>query len=70
MIFKVKAVISYKNKGGYEPVDPYADILLEKYLDQLLLKECRGKVKILESGMEGKTAAICGAAALIWEKNR
>ena len=43
---------------------------LEKYLDQFLLKVYRGKVKILESGMEGKTAAICGAAALIWEKNR
>ncbi len=43
---------------------------LEKYLDQFLLEVYRGKVKILESGMEGKTAAICGAAALIWEKNR
>lgn len=43
---------------------------LEKYLDQFLLQVYRGKVKILESGMEGKTAAICGAAALIWEKNR
>lgn len=43
---------------------------LEKYLDQFLLKIYRGKVKILSSGMEGKIAAICGAAALIWEKNR
>jgi glucokinase len=43
---------------------------LETYLDQFLLEVYRGKVKILESGMEGKTAAICGAAALIWEKNR
>ncbi|MGD1945568.1 MAG: ROK family protein [Croceivirga sp.] len=43
---------------------------LEKYLDQFLLEVYRGKVKLLESGMEGKTAAICGAAALIWEKNR
>ncbi|MEM8927053.1 MAG: ROK family protein [Bacteroidota bacterium] len=43
---------------------------LENYLDQFLLQVYRGKVKILESGMEGKTAAICGAAALIWENHR
>ncbi|NKI30745.1 ROK family protein [Croceivirga thetidis] len=43
---------------------------LERYLNQFLLKVYRGKVKILESGMEGKTAAICGAAALIWEEHR
>lgn len=43
---------------------------LEKYLEQFLLKVYKGKVKILESGLQGKTAAICGAAALIWEKNR
>ena len=43
---------------------------LEKYLEQYLLKVYRGKVKILESGMEGKSAAICGAAALIWDKYR
>ena len=43
---------------------------LDTYLNQFLLKVYRGKVKILESGMEGKTAAICGAAALIWENNR
>lgn len=43
---------------------------LETYLDQFLLQVYRGKVKILESGMEGKTAAICGAAALIWENHR
>jgi glucokinase len=42
---------------------------LEKYLDEFLLEVYRGKVKILQSGMEGKVAAICGAAALIWEKN-
>ena len=43
---------------------------LERYFDQFLLEIYRGKVKILESEMESKTAAICGAAALIWEKNR
>ncbi len=43
---------------------------LEKYLDQFLLEVYRGKVKILESAMEGKTAAISGAAALIWENHQ
>ncbi|WP_010518658.1 ROK family protein [Croceivirga radicis] len=43
---------------------------LNTYLDQYLLEVYRGKVKILESGMEGKTAAICGAAALIWENHQ
>ena len=30
----------------------------------------KGKVKLLHSSMEGKTAAICGAAALIWENEK
>ncbi len=41
---------------------------LEKYFNEALLEVYKGKVKIMLSGMEGKTAAICGAAALIWEK--
>lgn len=40
---------------------------LEKYFNEYLLEVYKGKVKLLESGMDGKTAAICGAAALIWE---
>ncbi len=43
---------------------------LERYFNDYLLEVYKGKVKILESGMPGKTAAICGAAALIWEKHR
>ncbi|MEO0507058.1 MAG: ROK family protein [Bacteroidota bacterium] len=43
---------------------------LEKYFNEFLLEIYRGKVKLLMSGMEGKTAAICGAAALIWEQHR
>jgi len=42
---------------------------LEKYFDRYLLEVYRGKVKLLLSTSEEKTAAICGAAALIWEKN-
>lgn len=41
---------------------------LEKYFDHYLLDIYKGKVKLLQSGMVGKTAAICGAAALIWEE--
>lgn len=40
---------------------------LQKYFDESLLDVYKGKVKLLHSGMKGKTAAICGAAALIWE---
>jgi glucokinase len=41
---------------------------LEKYFEEYLLEIYKGKVKIRTSGMEGKTAAICGAAALIWQE--
>ncbi len=40
---------------------------LQKYFDEYLLEVYKGKVKLMYSGMKGKTAAICGAAALIWE---
>ena len=40
---------------------------LESYFNEFLLEVYKGKVKIMLSGMEGKTAAISGAAALIWE---
>lgn len=39
----------------------------EKHMNESLLEVYKGKVKILPSGMPNKTAAICGAAALIWE---
>jgi len=43
---------------------------LEKYFNRFLLDVYKGKVKLLHSSMHGKTAAICGAAALIWENQR
>lgn len=43
---------------------------LEKYFNGFLLDVYKGKVKLLLSSMEDKTAAICGAAALIWENHR
>lgn len=43
---------------------------LQTYFEDYLLEVYKGKAKILTSGMEGKTAAICGAAALIWEGRR
>ena len=42
---------------------------LEKYFNEFLLEVYKGKVKLMHSGMQGKTAAICGAAALIWENH-
>ncbi len=40
---------------------------LKKYFNEYLLDIYKGKVKLMHSGMKGKSAAICGAAALIWE---
>ena len=42
------------------------DPLKDRFQDHLI-EVYKGKVKLLQSGMPGKTAAICGAAALIWE---
>ncbi|MEM7380698.1 MAG: ROK family protein [Bacteroidota bacterium] len=49
-------------KSGKWILDP-----LEKYFNEYLLDVYKGKVKLLQSGMAGKTAAIAGAAALVWE---
>jgi glucokinase len=43
---------------------------LQKYFDLHLLDIYKGRVKILRSGLPGKTTAIYGAAALIWEDYR
>jgi glucokinase len=43
---------------------------LERYFNANLLEVYKGKVKLMYSEMEGKTAAICGAAALIWENQK
>ncbi len=39
---------------------------LQKYFDSYLLEIYRGKIKLLKSGMPEKTAAVCGAASVIW----
>ena len=43
---------------------------LERYFNEFLLDVYKGKVQLMHSGMQGKTAAICGAAALIWETQK
>ncbi len=43
---------------------------LQTYFEDYLLDVYKGKVKLLTSGMIGKNAAICGAAALIWEEHQ
>ena len=40
---------------------------LHNYFEDYLLEFYKGKVKLLRSGLPGRTTAICGAAALIWE---
>lgn len=42
---------------------------LGRYFEVYLLEVYKGKVKLLKSGMTGKNAAICGAAALIWKNH-
>lgn len=42
---------------------------LQKYFDQYLMNIYQGKVKLMLSGLPPETAAICGAAALIWEQD-
>lgn len=42
---------------------------LQKYFNEYVLDIYKGKVKLMTSELSGKTAAICGAAALIWQKH-
>lgn len=41
---------------------------LHTYFEKNLLDVYKGKVKILRSGLPEKTAAICGAASLVWDQ--
>jgi glucokinase len=43
---------------------------LKTYMEENLLSVYKGKVKLLKSGLAGRTTAICGAAALIWEHHK
>lgn len=43
---------------------------LGKYFDQYLMEAYRGKVQLKFSGLPPASAAICGAAALVWELDR
>jgi glucokinase len=54
--------------GGLTNSDELILDPLEKYFNKYVLDIYKGNVKILTSGLKGKTAAICGAAALIWEQ--
>jgi len=40
----------------------------KRYMEESLFPIFRNKVKILPSGLEGKNAAVLGAAALIWQE--
>ena len=41
---------------------------LHTYFETYLLELYRGKIKLLRSGMPEKTAAVCGAASMIWSE--
>jgi len=41
---------------------------LKKYFEENLLNIFKGKIKILQSGLEDKNVAVLGAAALIWKE--
>ena len=56
--------------GGLTQSGKWLTDPLKEYLEEFLLEVYKGKVRLLRSGMRGKTAAICGAAALIWENHR
>jgi len=55
--------------GGLVNSGKYILEPLKKYFNEYLLEVYKGRVKLLRSGMPGKEAGICGAAALIWEKH-
>lgn len=38
-----------------------------RYMNESILSNYRGKVKILPSGIDGKNAAVLGASALVWD---
>lgn len=50
-------------KAGKLIIDP-----AKKYMEEFMFPIFRNKVKLLPSGLEGKNAAVLGAAALIWQE--
>ncbi|WP_378180763.1 ROK family protein [Aquimarina sp. SS2-1] len=54
--------------GGLAGSDKWIFEPTKKYMDTYLLDIYKGKVKLLPSGLQGKNAAISGAAALIWSE--
>ncbi len=49
-------------KAGKLLFDP-----VQWYMEEHMMPVFRGKVKLLPSGLQGKNAAILGAAALVWQ---
>ena len=40
----------------------------KRYMEEYMFPVFRNKVQLLPSGLEGKNAAVLGAAALIWQE--
>lgn len=54
--------------GGLAKAGKYIFEPTRRSMEENLLYNFKGKVKLLESGLKGKNAAVLGASALIWQK--
>ncbi|MCD7963345.1 MAG: ROK family protein [Rikenellaceae bacterium] len=56
--------------GGLARAGKYILEPTKKYMEQSLMPNFRGKVKILLSAVDGMNAAILGASALVWQHHK
>lgn len=64
-LFSPEAIFLF---GGVAKAGKYIIEPTKKYMEEFMFPIFRGKVKLLPSGLEGKNAAVLGAAALIWQE--
>jgi len=64
-LFSPEAIFLF---GGVAKAGNFLFDPTKKYMEEYMFPIFRGKVKLLPSGLEGKNAAVLGAAALIWEE--
>ncbi|HCT29652.1 MAG TPA: glucokinase [Bacteroidales bacterium] len=64
-LFSPEAIFLF---GGVAKAGNFLFDPAKKYMEEYMFPVFRDKVKLLPSGLEGKNAAVLGAAALIWEE--
>lgn len=64
-LFSPEAIFLF---GGVAKAGNFLFDPTKKYMEEYMFPVFRGKVKLLPSGLEGKNAAVLGAAALIWDE--